>query len=212
MRSRRQIGGKSMQPRTWFHLLTHALAVLVGVVAAVVGFHALPLQADPLDQVVASSPVALTSSTSRQASNFVVAAVQKVGPAVVRIDTERTVSSVVDPFFDDPFSRWFFGDSFSLPRERTERGQGSGFIVDKNGTIITNAHVVEGAQKVTVTLTDGRRLAARVQGTDELTDLAVLKLENPPANLPIAPLGDSSKVQVGDWAIAVGNPLGWTIR
>jgi S1-C subfamily serine protease len=127
---------------------------------------------------------------------------------VVRIDTERTVSLGLDPFFDDPFFRRFFGDSFSLPRERTERGQGSGFIVDKNGTIITNAHVVEGAQKVTVTLTDGRRLAARVQGTDEVTDLAVLKLENPPPNLPVAPLGDSSKLQVGDWAIAVGNPLG----
>ncbi len=127
---------------------------------------------------------------------------------MVRIDTERTVSLGLDPFFDDPFFRRFFGDSFSLPRERTERGQGSGFIVDKNGTIITNAHVVEGAQKVSVTLTDGRRLAARVQGTDEVTDLAVLKLENPPPNLPVAPLGDSSKLQVGDWAIAVGNPLG----
>lgn len=208
MRTKQRIWGKTMHPRTWFQLLTHALAVLVGVIAAVVGFHALPSQADPLDQVVASSPVALTSSSTRPASNFVVAAVQKVGPAVVRIDTERTVSLGLDPFFDDPFFRRFFGDSFSLPRERTERGQGSGFIVDKNGTIITNAHVVEGAQKVTVTLTDGRRLAARVQGTDEVTDLAVLKLENPPPNLPVAPLGDSSKVQVGDWAIAVGNPLG----
>ncbi|MEN9218905.1 MAG: serine protease, partial [Gloeomargarita sp. DG_2_bins_126] len=142
-----------MQPRTWFQLLTHALALLVGVVVTVVGFHALPSQADPLDQVVASSsPVALTNSTSKPAGNFVVAAVQKVGPAVVRIDTERTVTLGIDPFLDDPFFRRFFGDSgFSLPRERTERGQGSGFIVDKNGTIITNAHVVEGAQRVTVT-------------------------------------------------------------
>ncbi|MEN9234923.1 MAG: trypsin-like peptidase domain-containing protein, partial [Gloeomargarita sp. GMQP_bins_25] len=75
-------------------------------------------------------------------------------------------------------------------------------------TILTNAHVVEGAQRVMVTLTDGRRLSARVRGVDEVTDLAVLKLDNPPSNLPVAPLGDSSKLQVGDWAIAVGNPLG----
>ena len=198
-----------MQPKTWFQLLTHTLAVLAGVIVTVVGFHALPSQADPLDQVVASSPVALTSSNAKPATNFVVAAVQKVGPAVVRIDTERTVNLGIDPFLDDPFFRRFFGDSgFNIPRERTERGQGSGFIVDKNGTIITNAHVVEGAQKVSVTLTDGRQLSARVRGTDEVTDLAVLKLENPPGNLPVATLGDSSQVQVGDWAIAVGNPLG----
>ncbi|MCS7029980.1 MAG: trypsin-like peptidase domain-containing protein [Gloeomargarita sp. SKYG116] len=203
----RRVRGTAMRPKAWFQLLTHTLAVLVGVVVTVIGFHALPSQADPLDQVVANSPVALTGSNRPTASNFVVAAVQKVGPAVVRIDTERTVSLNIDPFFDDPFFRRFFGE-FNIPRERTERGQGSGFIIDKNGTIITNAHVVEGAQRVTVTLTDGRRLPARVRGTDEVTDLAVLKLENPPSNLPVAPLGDSSKLQVGDWAIAVGNPLG----
>ncbi|MEM9487094.1 MAG: trypsin-like peptidase domain-containing protein, partial [Cyanobacteria bacterium P01_F01_bin.116] len=91
--------------------------------------------------------------------NFVAAAVDRVGPAVVRVDTERTVATRArDPFFDDPFFRGFFGeDAFPrVPQEFRQQGQGSGFIVDRSGLVLTNAHVVSGADKVTVTLRDGR--------------------------------------------------------
>ena len=87
------------------------------------------------------------------------------------------------------------------------RGQGSGFIIDKSGIVLTNSHVVNQADKVTVTLKDGRTLEGKVQGADPVTDLAVVKIDGG-SDLPVAPLGDSNEVQVGDWAIAVGNPLG----
>ncbi|EAW38230.1 HhoA/HhoB/HtrA family serine endopeptidase [Lyngbya sp. PCC 8106] len=156
----------------------------------------------PQPQTVAISP------TNPAVSNFVTAAVNKVGPAVVRLDTERTVTRNFDPFFDDPFFRRFFGEDFAPqnPQEYQQRGQGSGFIVDSNGIILTNAHVVKGADKVTVILKDGREFQGEVRGVDEPSDLAVVKING--NNLPVAPLGNSDEVQVGDWAIAVGNPLG----
>ncbi|MGK7908492.1 MAG: HhoA/HhoB/HtrA family serine endopeptidase [Synechococcus sp.] len=149
-----------------------------------------------------------TQDFPNNSRNFVTAAVNRVGAAVVRIDTERTVTTAPNPFFDDPFFRRFFGeDAFpDLPRERRVRGQGSGFIVDRSGIILTNAHVVSGAEMVTVNLRDGRTLRGEVRGIDDPSDLAVVKIEG--SNLPVAPLGSSSELQVGDWAIAVGNPLG----
>ncbi|MEB3885704.1 HhoA/HhoB/HtrA family serine endopeptidase [Lyngbya sp. CCY1209] len=163
-------------------------------------------------EVAAVAPVAEPESVAiapQRAGNFVAMAVNRVGPAVVRIDTERTVSTnLPDPFFDDPFFRRFFGDDGfpQFPKEYQQRGQGSGFIVDSNGVILTNAHVVRGADRVTVTLRDGRELQGEVKGADEPSDLAVVKVEG--TDLPVAKLGNSAEVQVGDWAIAVGNPLG----
>ncbi|MEO1432748.1 MAG: trypsin-like peptidase domain-containing protein, partial [Cyanobacteria bacterium J06633_8] len=95
----------------------------------------------------------------------------------------------------------------NLPPEEL-RGLGSGFIIDKSGLVLTNAHVVDKADKVTVRLKDGRKFEGKVQGADEVTDLAVVKI-NAGGDLPVATLGSSSNVQVGDWAIAVGNPLGF---
>lgn len=138
--------------------------------------------------------------------NFITEAVNRVGAAVVRIDTERTITRNSDPFFDDPFFEKMFGD---IPRQERLRGQGSGFIIDKNGFILTNSHVVNKADKVTVTLNDGTRLQGEVKGTDEITDLAVVKVNPQEHELPVAPLGNSNQVKVGDWAIAVGNPLGF---
>lgn len=143
-------------------------------------------------------------------SSFVAAAVNRVGSAVVRIDTERTISRSIDPMFNDPFFRQFFGDGVMPPGGRYEerlRGQGSGFIISADGTILTNAHVVDDADRVTVRLKDGRQFDGEVRGVDEVTDLAVVKI-NTSDRLPVATLGDSDAVQVGDWAIAVGNPLG----
>jgi len=144
------------------------------------------------------------------ANNFVTSAVNQVGPAVVRIDTERTIVRNIDPFMTDPFFQRFFGEEFfnTAPREELQRGQGSGFIIDSNGIILTNAHVVSGADRVQVTLKDGRSFEGNVLGTDRVTDLAVVEIDDPQGQLPMAPLGDSDRVQVGDWAIAVGNPLG----
>eukprot|EP00871_Galdieria_phlegrea_P002634 jgi/Galph1/3371/GphlegSOOS_G2020.1 len=150
------------------------------------------------------------SSQERKSTSFVTHAVKAVGPSVVRIDTERKISTANDPLLDDPFLKKFFGDEFQkqLPRERTERGQGSGFIISKDGLILTNAHVVKNAEKVTVTLTDGRAYIGSVKGTDELLDLAVIRIDPKGRELPVAPLGNSSALQVGDWVIALGNPVG----
>ncbi|MFN7656564.1 MAG: trypsin-like peptidase domain-containing protein, partial [Dolichospermum sp.] len=138
--------------------------------------------------------------------SFVTTEVNRVGQAVVRMDPDRTITRRNDPFMEDPFFRRFFGDSFpqQSPTEQL-RGLGSGFIIDKSGVILTNAHVVDKADKVTVRLKDGRTFEGKVRGIDEVTDLAVVKI-NAGNDLPVAPLGSSRNVQVGDWAIAVGNP------
>ena len=152
-----------------------------------------------------------SSELPADTGSFVTAAVDRVGPAVVRIDTERTVSRNLDPLMEDPLFRRFFGDEFPTqsPRQERLRGQGSGFVIDKSGTVLTNAHVVDKADRVTVTLNDGSVFPGEVLGTDEVTDLAVVKINTKGVNLPVAALGDSDAVKVGDWAIAVGNPLGF---
>lgn len=178
--------------------------VWIGIVAIVLSVAiALPVQAAP-SVPEASAPKAI------ERGSFVAEAVRKVGTAVVRIDTERTVTrrAAPDPMFEDPFFRRFFGEDVipQLPSQEVLRGQGSGFLIDKSGVILTNSHVVNGATKVTVTLKDGRTFEGKVRGFDEVTDLAVVKIDG--SDLPVAPLADSDAVSVGDWAIAVGNPLG----
>jgi S1-C subfamily serine protease len=144
--------------------------------------------------------------------SFVAAAVRRAGPAVVTIDTERTVASggggLPRGLLNDPIFRQFFGLAPSAPPSaRTERSQGSGFIFQSEGLILTNAHVVERSDRVTVGLQNGRRVEGKVVGLDRLTDLAVVKLQGD-GPWPVAALGNSDALQVGDWAIAVGNPFG----
>ncbi|MBK1986343.1 trypsin-like peptidase domain-containing protein [Sphaerospermopsis aphanizomenoides BCCUSP55] len=139
--------------------------------------------------------------------NFITQVVQKVGPAVVRINSSRTVKSQLPEEFNDPFFRRFFGSQLPLEgRSRVERGTGSGFILSADGRILTNAHVVDGADTVSVTLKDGRTFQGKVVGKDELTDVAVVKIKA--NNLPTVTLGNSDQLQPGQWAIAIGNPLG----
>ncbi|MDG2990252.1 trypsin-like peptidase domain-containing protein [Candidatus Synechococcus calcipolaris G9] len=139
--------------------------------------------------------------------NFIAQAVEQVGPAVVRIDSSRTVQTRVPAVFNDPFFQEFFGQALPTPpRTREERGQGSGFIISADGVILTNAHVIDGANRVTVTLKDGRNYEGRVMGQDTVTDVAVVKIDA--ANLPIVRMGDSDRLRPGEWAIAIGNPLG----
>ena len=143
--------------------------------------------------------------------SFVAAAVAQTGPAVVRIDTQKTIpGQTVDPFYNsDPFFRDFFGGQFRFQvPPKTLKGIGSGFITDPSGIILTNAHVVDQADEVKVTLKDGRVFQGEVRGVDKITDLAVVKINTRGEELPVATLGDSSQLQVGDWAIAVGNPVG----
>lgn len=147
----------------------------------------------------------------------IVTAAKKVGPAVVGITTKSVKREVV-PNFDDLFD--FFANPFKMPnprgggattRDRIVEGVGSGVIYDaKNGYIATNNHVVENATEINVALTDGKTVKGKVLGTDPMTDLAVVKIET--KDLPEAPLGDSSTLQVGEPAIAIGNPLGMEFR
>jgi S1-C subfamily serine protease len=204
-------------PRSIRQLTTHVLAIALGVVLTVSTLLVLPSQAEPAPTITAGdTPQAIAqgqspASAAIGSTSFVTAAVNRVGAAVVRIDTERTITRRIDPFFQqDPFFRRFFGEGLpqQMPSQEQLRGLGSGFILNKNGLILTNAHVVDKADKVTVRLKDGRTFEGKVQGIDEVTDLAVVKI-NAGNDLPVAPLGSSNNVQVGDWAIAVGNPLGF---
>jgi S1-C subfamily serine protease len=151
---------------------------------------------------LAEVPLSAVVSNTSDSNSFVAAAVRKVGAAVVRIDTEKTVNRTIDPTLED----FMYGMPMQ-PSQQKMRGQGSGFIIDSQGILLTNAHVVNEADRVTVTLKDGRTFDGKVQGVDPVTDLAVVKISGA-KNLPVATLGDSNAVQVGDWAIAVGNPLG----
>jgi len=166
------------------------------VVALLLAFATLPLPATALEE----SPPTLTPHS------FVADAARRVGPAVVRIDTERNVARPpYDPALLDPLLRDLFGDPSGSTRER---GQGSGVVIDgRRALVLTNAHVVDSVDRVTVTLADGRQLDGTVVGTDPVTDLAVVRIGGNTA-LSAAPLGDSEAMEVGDWAIALGSPYG----
>jgi serine protease Do len=138
--------------------------------------------------------------------------IKRVAPAVVKIVTTTKMDNASlqqMPGFDDPFWRRFFGDQSgrSMPRgPQTEHGLGSGVIITKDGYIMTNNHVVDGAKEVKVTLQDGRELTAKVVGRDPKSDIAVVKVDA--KDLPTVPLADSEKVEIGDVVLAIGNPFG----
>jgi S1-C subfamily serine protease len=162
----------------------------------------LPIAREP-DRV----PLQTRSANSGESRNFIAAAVERVGPAVVRINTSRQVTRTLPDEFDNPFFRNFFGDEGAPPPSQRQQGSGSGFIVSADGQIITNAHVVEGASQVSVTLRDGREFEGTVVGADPVTDVAAIQI-NAEEVLPTVSLGDSDQLQPGQWAIAIGNPLG----
>ena len=144
--------------------------------------------------------------TSFESHNFVSSAVKDIGPAVVKIDTERLVErQQFDPTLIDPLLRDLLGEQGISPER--ERGQGSGVIINENGLVLTNAHVVERVDNVSVTLADGSICDGEVLGTDTVTDLALVKIDED-AYSGFAPLGNSEDLEVGDWAIALGTPYG----
>lgn len=206
----------------WQQRTVHLLLLLSGAAVATLSGCSVPLgglskeNASPEPVVNAPLPQGRSlqdSSASRAIlpsptdPNFVVAAVQKVGPAVVRINAARTVTSQAPGGFNDPLLRRFFGSEPSAPpSRRVERGTGSGFIINANGQILTNAHVVNGADTVSVTLKDRRTFEGEVLGQDPVTDVAVIQIKA--NNLPVIALGNSDVLQPGEWVIAIGNPLG----
>ena len=139
--------------------------------------------------------------------NALVRAVEKASPAVVNISTITTRQVRTPSLFDDPWAP-FFDFPFEIPRQRQLNGLGSGVIIDKNGYVLTNQHVIAGADETRVILSDGREFEATVVGEDYLSDLALLEIEAP--NLTQIEFGDSDNLLVGEWAIAIGHPFAVT--
>jgi serine protease Do len=200
--------------RYWTQFRGVILVVFVGVVFALVGMIigsnlSIPdkLKAEPQPPVQGSTPVDITPTTGH--SPFVAIA-EEVRPAVVNISAESVTEDKFHNFMDDDFFRRFFGlppdRTPNQPRMRRSESLGSGFIISPDGYVLTNNHVVEGAEKVTVTLPDKRSFKADIIGSDRETDVAVLKI-NAGDDLPTIPLGNSDSILVGDWVMAVGNPF-----
>ncbi|HUQ83856.1 MAG TPA: trypsin-like peptidase domain-containing protein [Gemmatimonadaceae bacterium] len=172
------------------------LPLLAAVLAACQGASPADSLAQSVPQVASTAPQAVSASRR----NAITEAVARVAPAVVTVQTEVVERVPVDPF------DWITGRQSG---ERIGAGLGSGFITDPNGTIVTNAHVVSGATRVSVAMRDGKTFPAKVLGVDEQNDLAVLKIDA--RNLPVAPLGSSDDIIIGEWAIAIGNPYGFLL-
>jgi serine protease Do len=197
------------------------IGILLALIVAAAGLSVTWL-GSPTDRlaVVPTSAQAQTTSNSTTNTNQAItdsgqSAIQKaiaeVGPAVVRVEVTATVT-VSNPYGDlqnDPFFKYFFGTP-NTPQKQEEQALGSGIVIDYQGqkVILTNAHVVDGATSIRVMSTTGKTWTAKVLGKDNTLDVAVLKLDGDASSLPTAQLGDSSKIKLGEWAIAIGNPLG----
>ncbi len=177
-----------------------------------------PSSAIEEDGVEHSSSISITNKSAQtyvSDENAFIRVAQEVGLAVVSISTEHITKMrgglYSNPYGSDNFFDRFFNDFFGdIPeREFRQRGLGSGVIIDQSGYILTNEHVIRNADKITVTLTDGREFEGELRGKDERSDLAIIKIES--SNLPVAKLGDSDKARIGQWAIAIGNPFGYAI-
>jgi len=182
--------------------------ILLSLVLVVVSFASSNAQSN-LVSLTATQPAAPVAAVAGVQTSYA-DLVTKVSPAVVTIrSTERARAPQQFPFMDDPTFREFFGDR--LPQQQQQppqrvQGVGSGVIVNTDGYILTNHHVVDGAIEIKVELTDNRTFTAKLVGSDPPSDLAVLKVDA--RNLPTLSMGDSDKVRVGDFVLAVGNPLG----
>jgi serine protease Do len=192
-------------------LVTTTLAL--GAAGGVGGWFGSPAVSAPAATV---TPKTQTPSEARALSRSFSTVAKALSPSVVRIDVETEQPRVarndrrqIPPELEHLFER-YFGDQFDGPSPSAPgvRGTGSGVVLDTNGLILTNSHVVENAAKLTVSFQDGREFSAKVVGRDPDTDVAVVRLEKPPSNLVAARIGDSSKMEVGEWVLAIGSPLG----
>jgi len=201
--------------RTWIIGIAVALVVGAGMTFAWNEFSGrLPAVAPVVALAQDQTAVDAVGQTIAEAGHAAVKrAIAAVGPAVVRIDVtgKATASNPFLEFYSDPFFRRFFGDPYDeQPQERTTQSLGSGLVFAYEGEklVLTNAHVVEAAVTIHVTDVSGGSWDASVIGTDDVLDAAVLRLEGDTSGLAAATFGDSDRVEIGDWAIAIGNPLG----
>ncbi len=153
------------------------------------------------DDIRSNIPGLSTSESNRYSFNN---AVNSTAPAVVNVYASKVYQERVHPLFEDPLFRHFFGDAPTLPKKRRDSSIGSGVIMNTAGYILTNAHVLQDANEINITLNDGRQSQAQLIGLDADTDLAVLNI--PLKNLPMIPIGDSSSLRIGDIVLAIGNP------
>lgn len=163
--------------------------------------------ADPQSQVNGNPPATAPSSLTQASMSFS-SAVADAGPAVVNIHAAKIVEERRNPYFNDPLMERFFGNSDTPPRRILERTLGSGVTVSAEGYIITNHHVIKGAEQIQVALHDGRVRPATVVGTDPDSDLAVLRVDPEDQPLPAIRLGSGDGLSVGDIVLAIGNPYG----
>ncbi len=191
-------GNRVTTPRHYF--LGAAALITLGLVLGLGLSAGLNL---PRPSVAANAELAAVSNTAPLPESPFVAVIDRALPAVVFIDVTKKVGGEGGDQSDE-FMKRFFGQP--APRQQRVPSSGSGFIIDREGRILTNNHVVKDAETIKVTLNDGRTFKATTVGTDPATDVAVIKIEG--SNLPVLPLGDSERLRVGDWAIAIGNPLG----
>ena len=167
----------------------------------------------PMSALAANSETEILQKTSQAFSSVV----KKATPAVVHVRVEKTVGAKNynfqgEEFFNNPFFERFFGPEFhrqmpQQPQKRKQQGQGSGFIISKDGYILTNNHVVADADSIRVTLSDNTTKEAELIGSDPQSDVALIKIDNGD-DLPVLPMGDSDALEVGEWVIAIGNPFG----
>jgi serine protease Do len=192
-----------MKRITWTLVAAGCLAAFI--VGGVVLPHSQPAASDHTGRRFPPESQAAVQQLQTLSDGFAAVAAAVV-PSVVTITSEKTIQPAENPFsqFNDPFFQRFFGRMPS-PQAYKQRGLGSGVIVDSNGTILTNNHVVRGADELTVILSDGKKYDAKVLGADPRTDLAVLKVDA--KDLPAMPFADSDKVRVGEWVMAVGSPF-----
>jgi serine protease Do len=174
-------------------------------------FAALPLLALSL---CLSAPAALAQDRATPASRAEITLsfaplVKQASPAVVNIYTKRRVQTQMSPLLQDPLFQRFFGEAFrGIPRERVESSLGSGVILESDGLIVTNAHVIQGSDEITVVLADRREFPAKIVASDEKVDLAVLRIDPGKEKLPVLAMHDSDDLEVGDLVLAIGNPFG----
>ena len=192
------------------------LAFLIGffVISVVEVLRSSFFLSSPAPDVQVASAVS-ENSPLRTPSSFADLA-EKLKPSVVNISTTKTIRSrgLISPFEEMPFGRNFGGDDFferffgEIPqREFKQKSLGSGFIISQDGYIFTNNHVVEKADKILVKLSNGKEYDAKVIGKDAKTDIALIKIK-PTESLPVADIGNSDKLRVGEWVMAIGNPFG----
>lgn len=195
-----------MKSRTKYIIAGTSL-IIMGLIAGLVLSSTLGINTVSYSQEYKVSEKAVQTLT--QVSDAMAELAAAVKPSVVNISTVSVVKTpgVQNPFFNDPFFRQFFGNQFQQPKEQKQMSLGSGVIVDPNGIILTNNHVVKGAQKITVTINQ-TTYSGKVMGSDAKTDLAVVKIDA--TGLPAIKWGDSDKLRAGDTVLAIGSPFGLT--